>query len=131
MHRAESHAPVRIDGWKRPIAAEVLALLYIAIVAEVAMCAIGLTDLRDSPFMRALANFTRHYHRGIETGNRFAERDLCGRERSVSDVWLGVSSESNHLRSVVPLWTPFRSGILLSQQPMTGPSTGRFHNWTR
>ncbi len=39
MHRAESHAPVRIDGLrgKRPMAAEVLALAYIAIVAEVAI----------------------------------------------------------------------------------------------
>jgi hypothetical protein len=39
MDRAESHAPVRIDGlrWKRPMAAEVLALAYIAIVAEIAI----------------------------------------------------------------------------------------------
>ena len=33
MNRADSHAPVRIDGRKRPMASEVLALAYIAIVA--------------------------------------------------------------------------------------------------
>jgi hypothetical protein len=39
MHRAESHAPVRIDDLRgrRRMAAEVIALAYIAIVAEIAI----------------------------------------------------------------------------------------------